>query len=91
MNLQLIVLIEPQHPPVPPAVACEVFGDETIVNLNDGKLVAHGQAACLTGTEEDIRAWVESAGGSVWTSTNPMLGDWVRKTLAAPAPGGGVP
>lgn len=59
----------------------QVFGDERIV-VND-KIAAEGDSAYVTGEAEDFRKLAEADGG-LWTSTNPMLGNW-QQYLSAEA------
>lgn len=49
------------------------FGRESIIV--DNKIVAEGISAYVTGEKEDFRQLVAEA-GELWTSTNPMAGNW---------------
>lgn len=51
----------------------QVFGSETIVV--EGKRVAEGSSAYVEGEPEEFRKLLKQI-GELWTSTNPMMGDW---------------
>ena len=51
----------------------QVFGSERIVV--EGKVVAKGESAYVSGKAEELRKLADIDGG-VWTSTNPMAGSW---------------
>ena len=58
----------------------QVFGHEAIVV--DGRLVAEGDSAYVSGTNDDLRKLADTEGG-LWTTTNPMLGEWQQYLPAA--------
>jgi hypothetical protein len=77
----IILLREDKHPAIPEHLLLQEFGSETIVDPNNGKLLAHGTSVYVSGSVEDIRNWIKSAGGKIWTSNNPMIGDWNQRTF----------
>jgi hypothetical protein len=77
----IILLRERNHPAIPKHLLMQEFGSETIVDSNDGSLLAHGTSVYLSGPIEEIRAWIKSAGGKVWTSNNPMVGAWTQRSF----------
>ncbi len=50
----------------------QIFGNETI--LVDDQLI-DGQSAIVSGEPEEFRKLVHVV-GDIWTSNNPMMGEW---------------
>ncbi len=78
---QLICIREQHHPEIPEKILRQEFGSEIVVDSNSGRQLAIGTSVFLEGEVEDIRAWINSAGGKVWTSNNPMIGNWKLQEL----------
>ena len=52
----------------------QVFGNETVVVGDDLRRI-HGESAIVKGEPEEFHKLVQMT-GELWTSTNPMLGNW---------------
>lgn len=78
----LIILFEKKFPTIPVQIKTRIFGNETVVNHQTGKILAVGESMLIEGKDEDICNWIKAAGGKVWTSTNPMAGDWNLSELS---------
>lgn len=51
----------------------QIFGQESIVV--NGSIFIDGQSAMVSGEPEEFRKLVHIV-GDLWTSNNPMLGEW---------------
>jgi hypothetical protein len=70
----ICILLEDKMKPIPPEVDCTIFGDERIVD-GDGNILAWGDSASISGDSDIIAEWLKPFDG-IWTSNNPMMGDW---------------
>jgi hypothetical protein len=73
---RLICLVEFWMESPPFNIVAQEFGSEWIVDNETGKILASGTSVFLSGPSEDIRRWVSSVGSKLWTSNNPMAGNW---------------
>lgn len=78
---RIIVILERGFGPAPESLLKETFGPETIVDIR-GDIKAVGTSIMLEGEPEQIREWILSVGGSVWTSENPMMGHWAKRSIS---------
>lgn len=74
----LVVLVEDYMTPPPGSLVAHTYGPETILTENN---LVRGTSVLLTGPVAEIHTWIRSVGGSVWNSTNPMLGGWTKDSL----------
>lgn len=71
--MQIIMLLRPEHHPVPANISVYVFGSETI-RSSDGRC-HYGESALVEAPPEVLHAWLKPF-DSVWISDNPLVGDW---------------
>lgn len=71
--MDIIMLLQPQHYPIPEGIEVLVYGNESVIDEN--RTWHHGQSAHLSGDRKVIANWLRPFDG-VWVSENPMLGGW---------------
>lgn len=78
--VNLVVLVE-DGMEMPPStlIACK-YGPESIIDDNN---LVDGTSVHLQGSVSEIQDWIRRVGGAVWTSSNPMLGQWEKNQLDA--------
>ena len=76
-----IVIIEKKFPEVPAKILSQRFGYEAVVN-EKGHMLAEGTSVLLAGDEDDLKTYLRSCGEAVWSSNNPMMGNWEKLTVA---------
>lgn len=76
--ISVIFLKEEHFPEIPNTLISNVFGSESVI---DGMKHYHGNSVLVKGKEEDLIKYFSSCGGKIWTSRNPMLGDWEQMTV----------
>jgi hypothetical protein len=75
----IILIKEENHPEIPRNLIFQKFDSEIISNNNNNNNnnnIPTGIPFYLRGPVKEIRAWIRKAGGRVWTSNNPMAGNW---------------
>ena len=77
-QVEVIFLLEACFPQIPQTIDYFVFGREYIVAEKSG---VEGQSVYAIGKLEDIKAYFKSCGGVVWTTTNPMFGQWKKEVV----------
>lgn len=80
MNATIIILKEKNHPVIPSSIKVRTLGNETIIDDN-GNVNAAGTSILLQGTQKDIISYLQLIGKPVWTTKNPMVGDWELKEV----------
>lgn len=74
--MQFIILDNKKLPIKPEGIKIiETFGDESIVNPDNGNIIEQGVVTLIEADSETIRQWLGNVDG-VWISDNPMWGKW---------------
>lgn len=76
-----IVIIEEGFPTVPAKILRDTYGYEAVVN-EKGHMLAVGTSVMLGGDEDDLKDYLRACGGTVWSSNNPMMGNWEKLEVA---------
>ncbi len=80
-ELGMVMLIEDRHRPIPDDIkVVQLFGPEQVPLTAGGTITEtiHGTSASVYATVAAYRAWLKPH-GPVWTSDNPMFGNWSQK------------
>ena len=81
MNIvSLAVLVEDGMKMPPRSLITHNYGPESII---DGNSLVDGTSVHLRGSVTEIQDWIRQVGGTVWTSSNPMLGVWMKNHFEA--------
>ncbi len=73
--MNIYILLTEAMKPVPESIKHNIFGKETIVNIETGDLLAIGESAYIEGTEEDVIKWLVQFDG-LWITDCPQTGPW---------------